>query len=140
LRIDVDRADAGRPYAIPADNPFRDRPDALPEIWAYGFREPWRFSFDPTPASCGSRRWAGSSRRMSIVRRGENLAVVGSKTEPPRFTKAIGPNLRQRIRPIPKWIVGRDCVRPSGVCAIDINAQHFSKGRRQILPVTLWSR
>ncbi len=47
LRIDVDHQDPGLAYAIPADNPFRDRADARPEIWAYGLREPWRFSFDP---------------------------------------------------------------------------------------------
>lgn len=33
-------------YSIPPDNPFRDDPQALPEIWAYGLRNPWRFSFD----------------------------------------------------------------------------------------------
>ncbi|HVI03874.1 MAG TPA: PQQ-dependent sugar dehydrogenase, partial [Enhygromyxa sp.] len=36
----------GEEYSIPADNPFVDDQDALPEIWAYGFRNPWRFSFD----------------------------------------------------------------------------------------------
>lgn len=43
LRIDVDSAS---PYGIPPDNPFRSRDDAKPEIWAYGLRNPWRFSFD----------------------------------------------------------------------------------------------
>ncbi len=43
LRIDVDSA---QPYAIPPDNPFVGNDDALDEIWAYGLRNPWRFSFD----------------------------------------------------------------------------------------------
>lgn len=44
LRIDVDAAD---PYAIPSDNPFVDDQSARGEIWAFGLRNPWRFSFDP---------------------------------------------------------------------------------------------
>ncbi len=48
LRIDVDRQANNLPYAIPANNPYVGLPDALPEIWASGFRMPWRFSFDAT--------------------------------------------------------------------------------------------
>jgi len=46
LRIDVDHADDGKNYRIPADNPFVDSEGARGEIWAYGFRNPWRMSFD----------------------------------------------------------------------------------------------
>lgn len=47
LRIDVDHAPAGKTYAIPADNPFAKNTDGtLPEIWCYGLRNPWRWSFD----------------------------------------------------------------------------------------------
>lgn len=46
LRIDVDQENGGKPYGIPEDNPFRKQGNATPEIWAHGFRNPWRFSFD----------------------------------------------------------------------------------------------
>jgi uncharacterized repeat protein (TIGR03806 family) len=52
LRIDVDGA---APYSVPADNPFVSRAGALPEIWAYGLRNPWRCSFD----SATGDLWAG---------------------------------------------------------------------------------
>ena len=46
LRIDVDRKDETQNYAIPGDNPFIGVKNARPEVWAYGFRNPWRMSFD----------------------------------------------------------------------------------------------
>lgn len=73
LRIDVDRTDAGLAYAIPADNPFVGRAGVRPEIWACGFREPWRFSFDSVTRDL----WVGDVgqdrvEEVAIVRRGEN--------------------------------------------------------------------
>ncbi len=47
LRIDPVEAADGEPFTVPADNPFVDDPAADPTIWAYGLRNPWRFSFDP---------------------------------------------------------------------------------------------
>jgi glucose/arabinose dehydrogenase len=46
LRIDPRRS-GGRPYTIPAGNPFAGRAGARKEIWAYGLRNPWRFTFAP---------------------------------------------------------------------------------------------
>ncbi len=47
LRIDVDHPENGKPYRIPADNPFPNTPGIRPEIWAYGFRNPWKICVDP---------------------------------------------------------------------------------------------
>lgn len=58
LRLDVD---GGMPYGIPPDNPFVGR-DGLDEIYAYGFRNPWRFSFDP-----------GGSHALLVGDAGQNL-------------------------------------------------------------------
>ena len=46
----------GGGYTIPPDNPFRDRAGALPEIYAYGLRNPYRFSFDRRTGSLIDRR------------------------------------------------------------------------------------
>ena len=49
LRIDVDKpppAGSTAHYSIPADNPFVDQAGAMPEIWLYGLRNPWRMRFD----------------------------------------------------------------------------------------------
>ena len=46
LRIDIDRPDPGKGYGIPRTNPFIGKKGFRPEVWAYGLRQPWKFSFD----------------------------------------------------------------------------------------------
>jgi uncharacterized repeat protein (TIGR03806 family) len=55
LRIDVDHPDPGKGYGVPKDNPFVNTPGARPEVWAYGLRQLWRFSFDRKTGNC----WGG---------------------------------------------------------------------------------
>ena len=67
LRIDVD---GGLPYAIPPDNPFAGGPGA-PELFAWGFRNPWKMSFEGTNlwvADVGQNLW----EEIDVVRRGGN--------------------------------------------------------------------
>lgn len=47
LRVSVEPDAAGKPYTIPADNPFVGNAAYAPETFAWGFRNPWRYSFDP---------------------------------------------------------------------------------------------
>ena len=75
MRIDVDRRPEGKPYGIPEDNPFINHanPEVRREIFAYGLRQPWRFSFDPE----NGELWVGDVgqnrfEEVSIVRAGEN--------------------------------------------------------------------
>ncbi|MBP88827.1 MAG: glucose dehydrogenase [Planctomycetaceae bacterium] len=74
LRIDVDHASGDKPYAIPDTNPFKDAgPNVRPEIWAYGFRMPWRFSWDRKTKDL----WVGEIgqnlfEEVSMPRIGEN--------------------------------------------------------------------
>ncbi len=72
LRIDVDAKDPGREYAVPPDNPFAGRTSPLPEIWAKGLRNPWRFSFDRATADL----WIGDVGQGAVEE--VDLQLAGS--------------------------------------------------------------
>ena len=62
VRIDVDSPSNGQSYSIPVDNPFVADPNARDEIYAYGLRNMWRFSWDPVTdllwgADVGQYNW-----------------------------------------------------------------------------------
>jgi glucose/arabinose dehydrogenase len=72
LRIDVNNPGGGRNYGIPADNPFAGT-GSRPEIYAFGLRNPWRFSFDPPTGLL----WVGDVgqdeiEEVDIVEKGRN--------------------------------------------------------------------
>jgi glucose/arabinose dehydrogenase len=77
LRIDVDRQEGGIPYGIPSSNPFVKDGNAAPEVWAYGLRNPWRFSFDRATgdlyiADVGQRAWEEVDVQPASSAGGEN--------------------------------------------------------------------
>jgi len=73
LRIDVDQKGKEKPYSIPPDNPFLNRKDAEPEIWALGLRNPWRFSFDFSTGLLYAGDVGQSAREeINIVQSGKN--------------------------------------------------------------------
>jgi glucose/arabinose dehydrogenase len=77
LRLDVNGA---KPYAIPPSNPFADGIDGAPEVWAYGLRNPWRFSIDPETNSMyigdvGHSNWEEVDI-LSLDEGGSNLGWV----------------------------------------------------------------
>lgn len=94
LRINVTAAHtraADAPYAVPADNPFVGRSDARPEIWAYGLRNPWRFSFDRATGDLwigdvGQNAWEEIDFQPADSAGGENYGwnvYEGTHTYPP---------------------------------------------------------
>jgi glucose/arabinose dehydrogenase len=108
LRIDVENTTPDRAYSIPKDNPFitplqqmtlfgvselqfsQTHPKAKPEIWAYGLRNPWTFSFDKKTgdlfiADIGQNHWEEINMQPASSKGGENYGwkfMCGSKVFP----------------------------------------------------------
>ncbi len=93
IRIDVDHPDEGRNYGIPVDNPFLDVPNARGELWAFGFRNPWRMAFDPQNGNL----WVGDVGQdlwemVYLCQRGGNYGwSVREGHAPFRLQRELGP-------------------------------------------------
>jgi glucose/arabinose dehydrogenase len=102
LRVDVR---SGTGYTVPPDNPFVDRADARPEIWSFGLRNPWRFTFDAATgdlyiADVGESAWeevdvvsaaAGAGRGVNFgwnVMEGRHC-FADSGCDPSQFTLPV---------------------------------------------------
>jgi hypothetical protein len=143
LRIDVDKKGDGKPYAIPADNPFA-KGGGAPEIFAYGFRNPWGMSFDRKTgalwvADVGQNIW----EEIDIVTKGGNygwntregfhtFSVANAKPGPgrtPAEQNKLDPKDGQEDLIDPIWeyhhdtdgksITGGDVYRGKGVPALE---------------------
>jgi putative heme-binding domain-containing protein len=95
LRIDVDRKADAKNYAVPADNPFLGKPNVRPEIWAFGFRNPWKISFDAK-----GRLWCGDVgwelwEMIHLVDRGSNHGWSAMEA-----TQSVKPQLLSPLAPI----------------------------------------
>jgi glucose/arabinose dehydrogenase len=130
LRIDVD---GGMPFAIPLDNPFVNEPGARGEIWAFGLRNPFRFSFDSGGTHdlfCGD---AGQDlfEEASIVTAGANMGWPikeglhcfdqANPSAPPAGCPGVGPGGRLLVDPILEYPHFDDLANPVGQVIIGGN-------------------
>lgn len=106
LRIDVDHKDNGKNYAIPKDNPFIGMKGARPEVWAYGFRNPWRMSFDAKTGELfagdvGWELWESVHR----VEKGGNYGWAATEGPQPIKPEKVGPTpIRPALIELPHTI------------------------------------
>jgi glucose/arabinose dehydrogenase len=124
LRVDVDEEEDGRAYAIPADNPFYDDDDAdlgdydefawsgdraRAEIWAWGLRNPYRFSFDRDEgdmwiADVGQNLWEAVHRTSEAGNFGWNLVEGSHGFDPDAPNEVLEPDFEEGLRGEPlEW-------------------------------------
>ena len=133
LRLDVDKEDL-----IPTDNPFVGRNDALPQIWAYGLRNPWRCSFDmggDRELYCGDVQ-QNSFEEVSIITRGGNYGW--RRMEADKCFDFVNPNVHPAncdktglIEPI---LVYKNCTaKPQGCLGISVTGGYVYRGSARAL-------
>lgn len=95
LRIDVNHRTSGEAYVVPSDNPFVGIDNVRPEIWAFGFRNPWKMSFDSR-----GRLWVGDVgwelwEMIHLVEKGGNYGWSAMEASNP-----IKPETASNLAPI----------------------------------------
>ena len=95
LRIDVNRKEKPNAYGVPKDNPFINVKNVRPEIWAFGFRNPWKMSFDAKGrlwvSDVGWELW----EMIHLVKKGHNAGWSAMEASQP-----IKPELASPLAPI----------------------------------------
>ncbi|WP_170152874.1 PQQ-dependent sugar dehydrogenase [Ulvibacter antarcticus] len=116
LRIDIDNPSGGKNYGIPSDNPFAGSTTSKEEIWAYGLRNPWKFSFDFDE----NNLWIGDVglldweeiNKVGITEAGLNYGWRCWEGNHPAYTSGSCPPINEVTFPIAEYPHG------NGVCAV----------------------
>ena len=116
LRIDVS---SGDPYTVPPDNPFVATAGARPEIWSYGFRNPWRFSFDRATGDLyigdvGESTWEEVDYASAADGAGRGLNYGWSRMEGQHCFGAVGCDQAGLTLPVLEYSHSDGCAVSSG--------------------------
>ena len=140
LRLDVDKKDAGKQYSVPTDNPFV-KGGGLPEIFAYGLRNPWGLSFDRGGtrqlfvSDVGQDSW----EEVNIIVKGgnygwnirEGLACFNPKDarKPPEECPKVGANGEPLLDPIFAYKNFRKFTKDPDAKGISITGGYVYRGK-----------
>ena len=127
LRVDVDHANGDQPYSSPADNPFFGTAQGRDEIWAYGLRNPWRFSFDRLTGDLyAGDVGQGAREEIDLITRGGNY---GWRIFEGTNCTNLDPPLCAVVQTIPPLV---EYGHPTGRCAV--TGGYVYRGTRGSLP------
>jgi glucose/arabinose dehydrogenase len=111
LRIDA----SDDPYAIPDDNPFVDDPDAADEIWAFGLRNPWRFSFDRRTDDLWIADVGQDAREeINVMPAGEGAGANYGWNLMEGTLEYAGPEPDDHVPPVHEYDTGQRCAITGG--------------------------